>query len=160
MPAQVARKMAPEPIPEPKSQPKLRVQPVFEAIVHSAATLFQPCAATITTVKDGQLHWNATVALLPEFDVERAKATYPIAVDPDRSPSARAILERRIIEIPDISAAETPAFTRSAPAAGGFRSVTFVPLINQGNGIGTIILTHPQAGFQLSEKQRALLQTF
>jgi hypothetical protein len=27
MPAQVARKMAPEPIPEPKSQPKLRVQP-------------------------------------------------------------------------------------------------------------------------------------
>ena len=27
MPAQAARKMAPEPISEPKSQPKLRVQP-------------------------------------------------------------------------------------------------------------------------------------
>jgi hypothetical protein len=27
MPAQAARKMAPEPLPEPKSQPKLRMQP-------------------------------------------------------------------------------------------------------------------------------------
>src|SRR5689334_1772370 len=36
------------------------VQPVFEAVVKSAARLFGPCGATITTLKDGQLHWNAT----------------------------------------------------------------------------------------------------
>src|SRR3984893_13694782 len=47
------------------------IQPVFDAIVNSAAKLFEPCAATITTLKDGKLHWNATAALLPDFDVER-----------------------------------------------------------------------------------------
>jgi GAF domain-containing protein len=136
------------------------VQPVFEAIVNSAAKLFEPCAATITTLKDGKLHWNATVALRPDFDVESAKAVYPIPFDPIGSPSSMAILERRIIEIPDTAAPGTPEFTLKAAAAGGFRSITFVPLVSQANGIGTIILTHPQAGFRLSEKQLALVQTF
>jgi two-component system NtrC family sensor kinase len=136
------------------------VQPVFEAIVDSAARLFEPCGATITTLKDGQLHWNATAATLPDFDIERAKAVYPIPFDPERAPSARALLERRTIEIPDIAAPDTPEFTRKAAAAGGFRSIIFVPLIKQDKGIGTIILTHLRAGFKLSEKQLALVRTF
>ena len=107
------------------------VQPVFEAIVDSAAKLFEPCSATITTLKDDRLHWNATAASIAGYDVDRARSVYPIPFDPDRSPSARAILERRIIEIPDIAAPDTPEFTRSAAAAGGFRSITFVPLVDQ-----------------------------
>ena len=136
------------------------VQPVFEAIVDSAARLFEPCGATITTLKDGQLHWNATAATLPDFDIQRAKAIYPIPFDSERAPSARALLERRIIEIPDIAAQDTPEFTRKAAAAGGFQSATFVPLIKQDKGIGTIILTHQRAGFKLSEKRLALVRTF
>jgi two-component system NtrC family sensor kinase len=135
-------------------------QPVFEAIVKSAATLFEPCGATITTLKDGMLHWNATAATLPDFKPESARALYPVPFDPDRVTSARAILERRIIEIPDVAAPDTSEITRNAAAAGGFRSITFVPLVNQDDGIGTIILTHLQAGFRLSEKQLALVQTF
>ena len=139
------------------------VQPVFEAIVNSAAVLFEPCTVRITTLQDGMLHWHAandTAALQPNVDLERARSNYPLPFDPDRAPSARAILERRIIEIPDIAAPETPEFTRRAAAAGGFRSIAFVPLINRDKGIGTIILTHPQPGFRLSEKQLNLAQTF
>jgi len=139
------------------------VQPVFEAIVNSAARLFEPCTARITTVRDGMLHWHAandTAALQPNVNIERARSNYPLPFDPDRSPSARAILERRIIEIPDVAAPETPEFTRRAAAAGGFGSVAFVPLINRDNGIGTIILTHPKRGHRLSEKQLSLAQTF
>jgi two-component system NtrC family sensor kinase len=136
------------------------VQPVFEAIVSSAARLFEPCSATITTLKEGKLHWNATKALRPDFDHEGAKSVYPIPLDPDRAPSARAMLERRIIEIPDTAAPDAPEFTRKAAVASGMGSATFVPLVNQDNGIGTIILTHPLAGYRLSEKQLALLQTF
>jgi GAF domain-containing protein len=44
--------------------------------------------------------------------------------------------------------------------AGSFRSATFVPLVHHGRGIGTIILTHPQAGFRVSERQLALVKTF
>jgi GAF domain-containing protein len=136
------------------------VQPVFEAIVNSAARLFEPCTAVITTLKDGKLHWNALATLRSDYDFSGAKAVYPLPFDPDRSPSSRAILERRIIEFPDTDAPDTPEFTRQASSAGGFRSATFVPLIHQDNGIGSIILTHPQAGFRLPEKQLALVQTF
>ena len=70
------------------------------------------------------------------------------------------MLERRIIEIPDVAAPDTPEFTRQAASASGFKSITFVPLLNQDQGIGTIILSHPRAGFRLSENQLALIQTF
>ena len=136
------------------------VQPVFEAIVGSAAKLFEPCSATITTLKDDKLHWNATAASISGFDVDRTRAVYPIPFDRDRAPSARAIHERRIIEIPDVASPDTPEFTRDAAAAGGFRSITFVPLVDQEQGIGTIIFTHPQAGYRFSERQLALIQTF
>jgi two-component system NtrC family sensor kinase len=136
------------------------VQPVFEAIVRSAAKLFEPCSATITTLKDDKLHWNATAASISGFDVERVRSVYPIAFDRDRAPSARAILERRVIEISDVAAPDTPEFTRNAAAAGNFRSITFAPLVDREQGIGTIIFTHPQAGFRYSKRQLALIQTF
>src|SRR5262249_8766385 len=49
---------------------------------------------------------------------------------------------------------------RKAAAAGGARSITYVPLIDQHEGIGTIIFGHPQAGFKFSHKQVALARTF
>ena len=142
------------------SDSKADIQPVFDAVVGSAARLFEPCAVTITFLKDDQLHWIANAATLPDFDIERVKAIYPIPFDPERSPPARALLERRIIEIPDATAPDTPEFTRKAAATGGFRSAVFVPLIKRDRGIGTIVLTHMQAGFKLSEKQLALVKTF
>ena len=128
--------------------------------MNSAARLFEPCSATITTLKEGKLHWDAMAQIVPSFDHEAARAVYPIPFDPDHAPSARAILERRIIAIPDTHAPDTPEYTRRVSAAGGFRSITFVPLIHENRGIGTIILTHPQTGFRFSDKQLALLQTF
>ena len=143
------------------SRSTTNVQPVFDAIAMSAARLFAPCETTIITLQDSQLHWKATASLgRPVEAVERAKPIYPLPFDPASSPSARAIHERRIIEIPDAFAPDTPENTRRAQSAGEFRSVTFVPLLRDGVGIGTIILTHPEAGFKLSPKQLALVQTF
>jgi GAF domain-containing protein len=143
------------------SRSTTNVQPVFDAIASSAARLFAPCETTLTTVHDGQFHWGATASLgRPVEAIERVKSIYPVPFDVERSPSARAVHERRIIEIPDASAPDTPESTRRAQSAGEFRSITFVPLLRDGVGIGTIILTHPEAGFKLSPKQLALVQTF
>jgi GAF domain-containing protein len=143
------------------SRSTTNVQPVFDAIASSAARLFAPCETTLTTVHDGQLHWRATASLgRPVEAIERVKSIYPLPFDVESSPSARAVHERRIIEIPDVLAPDTPETTRRAQSAGGFRSITFVPLLRDGVGIGTIILTHPEAGFKLSPKQLALVQTF
>jgi GAF domain-containing protein/sensor histidine kinase YesM len=143
------------------SRSTTNVQPVFDAIATSAARLFAPCETTLTTVHDGQLHWGATASLgRPVEAMERVKSIYPLPFDIETSPSARAVHERRIIEISDALAPDTPENTRRASAAGEFRSITFVPLLRDGIGIGTIILTHPEAGFKLSPKQLALVQTF
>jgi signal transduction histidine kinase len=134
---------------------------VFEAIATSAARLFAPCETTIITLQDGLLHWQATASLgRPVEAIQRVKQLYPMPFDLVNSPSARAMDERRIIEIPDAMAPGTPESTRRAQSAGEFRSITFVPLLRDGVGIGTIILTHPEAGFRLSPKQLALVQTF
>jgi GAF domain-containing protein len=143
------------------SRSTTNVQPVFDAIAMSAARLFTPCETTLTTLHDGQLHWGATASLgRPVEAMERVRSIYPLPFDIENSPSARAIQERRIIEIADASAPATPNNTRRAQSAGEFRSITFVPLLRDGIGIGTIILTHPEAGFKLSPKQLALVQTF
>ncbi len=136
------------------------VAPVFDAIVGSAAKLFEPCAATIVTLNDDKLDWRATAALQPDYDVERARTVYPLPFDPDRYPSARAIVDRRIVEIPDSEAPDAPDKPRQTGRIAGFRSATFVPLVNDSQGIGVIILTHPQPGFRLSKKQLDLVQTF
>ena len=143
------------------SRSTTNAQPVFDAIATSAARLFAPCETTLTTVHDGQFHWGATASLgRPVEAIERVKSIYPLPFDIESSPSARAVHERRIIEIADASAPDTPETTRRAQSAGEFRSITFVPLLRDGVGIGTIILTHPEAGFKLSPKQLALVQTF
>ncbi|WP_439400263.1 GAF domain-containing protein (plasmid) [Bradyrhizobium sp. PMVTL-01] len=136
------------------------VQPVFDAIVGSAAELFDPCAATIVTLSEGRLHWAATAASISGFDVEQARTIYPIPFDPQQIPSARAIIERRIVEIPDVDAPNVSEVTRRVAAAGGFRAMTFVPLLDVDQGIGTIVFTSPERGFRFGERQLALIQTF
>src|SRR3954449_7814409 len=90
------------------SRSTTNVQPVFDAIAKSAARLFAPCETTLTTVQDGQFHWGATASLgRPVEAIERVKSIYPLPFDIERSPSARAVYERRIIEIADASAPDT-----------------------------------------------------
>src|SRR5262249_44275426 len=93
------------------SRSKSDVRPVFEAIVKSAAELFDPWDATITTLHDDQLHWQATAAARQSaMRMQSVRSIYPIPFDPDRAPSARAMVERRIIEIADATMHETPEF--------------------------------------------------
>ncbi len=137
------------------------VQPVFEAIVKSASQLFAPRQATITTLESGQLIWKATGGkYLSEKALERTRAIYPLPFDPERSPSSLAISERRIVELLDAAAPDAPAFSHKVHQATGVRSMCFVPLLREGAGIGSIILTHAEPGLKLSAKQRALVQTF
>jgi signal transduction histidine kinase/dihydroneopterin aldolase len=145
------------------SQSKADVQPVLVAIVKSAAKLFAPWSANITMLKDGMLHFVATASSREEDEatlLKQAATVYPIPFDPARAPSARAIVERRIIELADAAEPGAPEYSSKMQAAVGFRSMTFVPLVHADKGIGTIVLTHREPGHRLTDKQRALLQTF
>jgi signal transduction histidine kinase len=134
------------------------VQPVLDAIVNSAAGLFKPCIAAIV-MREGdtvQLHARS----ISDPNRKMLEQIYPLPFDPERVVSARVRVERRVVEIPDIEAEGVLEIVRRVARAGDYRSVTFVPLVREQEGIGVITLTHPSAGFRLTAKQLALVQTF
>jgi signal transduction histidine kinase len=138
-------------------------KPVLESIVRCAADLFEPCNAGIIMLEDGMLQLRAMAGPIVsklDFDEVVAKIGYPVPFDPQTVPSARSMAERRIVEIADLKA------PRKSPALADFaetlsiRSAAIVPLMRGGQAIGTLGLTHPQPGFKLDDKQKALLKTF
>jgi signal transduction histidine kinase len=137
------------------------VQPVLEAIVKSAAQLFPACNATIF-MRDGELvHRRAMAGATVDARMgEEMASIYPVPFDPQVSSSARAMAERRPNACLDTEAADVPEHIKRAGRAGRFRSNVVVPLVRDDEGIGTIVLTHPEPGYSLSDKQHALLQTF
>ena len=91
---------------------------------------------------------------------EEMASIYPVPFDPQVSTSARAMAERRPNACLDTEAPDVPEHIKRAGRAGRFRSNVVVPLVRDDEGIGTIVLTHPEPGYSLSDKQLALLQTF
>jgi len=137
------------------------VQPVLEAIVRSAAQLFSQCNAFIF-MRDGDLvELRAMEGMTVDERLrEELGRIYPVPFDPATSTSARAMVERRMNTCADTEAAGVAEHIRRAGRAARFRSNTVVPLIRDDEGIGTIVLTYPEPGYTLTEKQLALLRTF
>jgi GAF domain-containing protein len=73
--------------------------------------------------------------------------------------SGMAILRRAIVHVPDIEDPSTHAFVRQSGRLLGFRSVVAVPMLRDGEPVGTINVTRREAG-RFSDAEVTLLQTF
>jgi len=143
------------------SKSTTEVQPVLDAIVRSAAKLFPQCNAAIFMREEHLVHLRAMEGATID-DRVRAEVLriYPIPFDPQVSTSARAMSERRMNACADTEAPDVPEYIRRAGRAGRFRSNIVVPLVRGDEGIGTIVLTHPEPGYSLTQKELDLLRTF
>ena len=137
------------------SRSPTEVQPVFDAIARSATEL---CGATSGGVDrfDGELiHLASHYNWSPEA-LEAMRQVYP--APPSRGfASARAILTRSVVHIPNIS--EDPEYTATSVIEIGFRSVLAVPMLCDGEPIGAIALVRLEPR-PFTDRQIALLRTF
>jgi GAF domain-containing protein/CheY-like chemotaxis protein len=133
------------------------VQPVFEAIVQSAARL---CDAAIGAMIrfDGRLLTLAVLSKASPEEREAAEAVFPMS--PTRGTSSgRAILDRRIVHIHDVR--EDPEYTATViqRATLGYRTVLAVPLLRDGDPIGALVMWRREVR-PFSQKQIDLMTAF
>src|SRR5262245_3403800 len=131
-------------------------QPVFDAIVQSAARLCGAVFSAIFLWDGDRLRIAATKNLTPEakfqfHELERIS-------QPDRSTiGGRAILDRATVHVPDVLT--DPGYSQELALAGGWRAVVGVPRLHEGNPVGSLTVSKAEP-VPFSDRQIQLLQTF
>ncbi len=132
------------------------VQPVFDTIAKNAARLCEAQFCFVFRFDGELLHFVAHQGVTAE-GVEAVRRGYPMA--PSRgSAAARAVLDRSVVEIPDVLVEPDFAFGGAAKVAG-YRSAIAVPMLRDGLPIGSISVARALPGL-FPSRQIALLKTF
>ena len=128
---------------------------VLQTLVESAARFCDADKATITREKDGAFYRTEAYGFSREF-MDYAKDV-PIVAERG-SAAGRALLEGRVIHIPDVKA--DPEYTLvEAQRLGDYRTILCVPMLREGIPIGVLILTRSEVR-PFTDKQVELVTTF
>jgi GAF domain-containing protein len=131
-------------------------QPVFDAIVQSAARLCGAIFSSVFLYENDRIRIAAT----KNFTAEATSQIYERQQlkRADRSSTGgRAILDRAIVHVHDVL--EDPEYSREFALAGGWRAVLGVPLLRDGQSVGAISVGKGEPT-PFSEQQIQLLKTF
>ncbi len=129
------------------------VQPVFDAIVASAARLFGRKAALRTVEGNGLRRRARSYEAHDEFH-----GADLMPIDRNSLVGCTAI-ECRAQQIADTHAPGTTLYARVNAPRLAFRSIASAPLVRDGVAIGVISVSSPEPG-AMSDKQMTLLSTF
>jgi GAF domain-containing protein len=131
-------------------------QPVFDAIVQSAARLCDAVFSVVYLYDDDRLRIAATQNFTPEATSQLQQRQE--LKRPDRSHlGGRAILDRAIVHVHDVLA--DPEYSRELALAGGWRAVLAVPLLRDGIPVGALTVGKGEPT-PFSDRQIQLLNTF
>ena len=131
------------------------VQPVFDTIAQSALRL---CDANYSVIGryDGQLLHLVAHAHVRAEGVEALQRLFPMR--PSRATTtSRAVLDRTVVHVPDVL--EDPDYARPVAMALQNRSTLAVPMLRDGEPIGTISVGRLEPR-PFTEKQIELLKIF
>jgi GAF domain-containing protein/CheY-like chemotaxis protein/tetratricopeptide (TPR) repeat protein len=137
------------------------VQPVFDVIAERAAALTNARYCLVTRL-DGDMLQLVTLHGVNEAGSAALRAAWPQPLQQSTAISARAIRERRVVNVADLLAlsdAEYAPEMKRACELAGFRSGLSVPLMRDQQVIGAITVNRAETGLY-DAKEVALLQTF
>jgi signal transduction histidine kinase len=138
------------------SQSPTDVQPVFDAILEHALAL---CDARIGGVARYDGEWVHMVAFHGTTPAARDSMLSAFPMRPSRrSILARCVLERRAVQIPDVLVDPDYGLKEQTRQAG-YRGNLAVPMLREGQVIGSIGVCREEPGF-FPDKHVRLLETF
>jgi len=131
------------------------VEPVLDTIAASAARICNATYAGVTLLENGALRMRQSVRRAP------GAATMQRAMPLEGTVSGAAVLRTAVVQVDDILASEEFPVTRESERriADGTRTVLAVPLLREGEAIGTIFLRRAELR-RFTEKEIGLLKTF
>jgi signal transduction histidine kinase/putative methionine-R-sulfoxide reductase with GAF domain len=139
------------------SSSAMDTQPVFQAIVESAVRLSGALFGSVYRFDGALIHMTAHHNY-PNAALEFSRRFFP--APPGRQTfTGRAILERAVVHVPDVSQDTERLLARDLAETVGFRSALAVPMLHEGNPIGAITVWRADVG-PFSDTHVALLQTF
>jgi two-component system, NtrC family, sensor kinase len=130
------------------------LQSVLDTLVQSAARLCEADMTGIVRPHGGLLRFAASYRHSDDFVHFMEERPIPLARG---SATGRALLEGRIVHIPDIK--DDPDYTYVDERLGGFRTIVAVPMLREGTPIGVLALTRVTMR-PFTEKQIELASTF
>ncbi len=133
------------------------IQPVFDAIVRSAARLCEGRFAALHRFDGELLHFVAHHNFTPE-GLEAMRRLFPRHAD-RTSVTGRAIVDHAVVHVPDCETdPDIGPRSRELARTFGYLSLIAVPLLREGQPVGVLNVSRPHSPF--SARQIALLQTF
>jgi len=136
------------------------VQPVFEAIVTSAARLIGAFSAGVYRFVDGIVHLAAITSTSPAGD-DALRARFPRPIDGTHLTVAEAGEVSQVADTEDVTDTTNAKIfqLRDVARERGFRSIVWVPLRSSGTSIGAIAVSRKEPG-PFERHHIDLLQTF
>jgi signal transduction histidine kinase/putative methionine-R-sulfoxide reductase with GAF domain len=135
-----------------------QLQPVFDAIVHSASRLCGDQHAILTRYDGKLLHLVAQANPRPGT-TEAQIQLYPRVPSREAGVSSRAFFDATVVHVSDVEAEAFEPSAKELYRRMGLRAVIAVPLFHDGRPVGVIGVSRDKPG-PFSERQVGLLRMF
>jgi PAS domain S-box-containing protein len=135
------------------------VQPIMQVIAEHSIKLCNGLACSVY-LTDGKTIDEVAEINFSQKALEETRSSYPRPLTRDSSVSSRAIIDRSILNIPDVlNDPSLPEVTHLYAKSVGFNSLLVVPMMREQQAIGSIGVSKAEIG-PFSEEKINLLKVF